>query len=1079
MRKKTLPGGVGALRLWIYLFFFLSGFSGLVYEIVWMRKLTLIFGNTVHAVSTTLAVFMGGLALGSFLFGRAADRSSKPLRMYVLLELGIAAAALTVTAIFLPVLDGAYIFLYRSGLSSGTALFLVRLVLGMAILLVPTVLMGGTLPVMGRFLVRAPAEVGSVMGSLYGLNTLGAVAGSFAAGFWLIASFGETSTVFIAAACNLVVGTGAYALMRHLGDKQVPSVAKEAVRPTSAMIRPGDEIITRAVLLIYAVAGFASMAYEVLWTRALIYFVGLSIHAFTVILISFLLGLALGSLAVIHLVDRWQKPLLVLGLLQWLIAASALAGIPIMGKLPSIYQNFNLLLGANTYNQITLVKFILCLLVLGLPTLAMGAVFPVVNRLYVRQYRGLAGRVGVLYAAGTAGTILGSLFAGFILLPSAGIAGSIVVVAALNGLVGASAFILRKKPLSARLRPAAVCLGTLALGAVALAAGGGLGPIVAYGLKSSGKQILYCRETTEASIAVLRNNTGDRELNINGESTAYTGIEDIIIHKFLAHLPLLLHKDPESVLVVGFGFGSTVYSATRHELAEIECVELVPEEVKTAPYFLPENHGVLDSAMVRMVFDDGRNHILTTGSSYDVISFNAIHPKLSPMLYTLDFYRLSAGALSPGGTICAWLPTNGFSLYEFKVLLRTFQEVFPHCSLWYNNPANLILLGSREPLRINYPDLKERMSIQSIRDNLREIGLDDPPAFVSCFLIGENKLRDLTGDVPLNTDSRPIIEFSRTTAPVVSTDIYNWLMENLESVSDYLVWETPEGPQADSLELIRAVCDNWFLARETFYRGKFAAWVFKELPTALRLYHRASLINPEDEFIKYFLEYRGPDPDSLAEAAAAYPEDFITRYMLGTYYLEHGDSESARRWFTEVVKIRPDYAEAWFQLGVCAELLGNPAGSERNFLRALAIYPASPQTLINLGLWAYRRNDFERARAYYQKTMKIAPYDGTVRFNLGNLLLRQGDRASAEHLFREAIRINPVKPEAYLNLGALLTNRGEYSEAISNFKHSIDLDPTQRTAYINLALTYEKMGDMARAEYYSRLAASLDRQAPP
>jgi len=1079
MPKKPLSGGIGHLRFWIYIFFFLSGASGLIYEIVWMRKLTLIFGSTVYAVSTILAVFMGGLALGAFVFGRIADRSDRPLRMYILLELGIALSALTVSAVFLPLLDGGYVFLHRHGLSSGTTLFLLRLVLAMAILLVPTVLMGGTLPVMGRFLVRAPAEVGSVMGSLYGLNTLGAVAGSFAAGFWLIAGFGETATVCIAAALNLAVAAGVCGLMWQLSQKRVPAAAKEAAAPASSAVKPGQETVTRVVLLIYALAGFASMAYEVLWTRALIYFVGLSVHAFTIILISFLIGLALGSLAVTRLVDRWKKPLLVLGLLQWLIAASALAGIPIMGKLPSIYQKFNLMLGANTYNQITLVKFILCLMVLGLPTLAMGAVYPVVNRLYVRSSRGLAARVGALYAAGTAGTIAGSLFAGFVLLPSAGIAGAIMAVAALNGLVGAAAFALRKKPASFRLRPAAACLGTLALGAGALAAGGGLGPIVGHGLRSSGKEILYCNETTEASIAVLRNNAGDRELNINGESTAYTGFEDIVIHKFLAHLPLLLHQDPKSILIVGFGFGSTVYSATRYGLPRIECVELVPEEVKTAPYFLPENHGVLDSGLVRMVFDDGRNYILTTGSSFDAISFNAIHPKLSPMLYTLDFYRLSARAMSPGGTICAWLPSNGFSLYEFKVMLRTFQEAFPHSSLWWNNPANLILLGSDRKLQINYPELRQRMSARAISDDLGEIHLDEPLALLSCFMMGEDRLRRLTGDVPLNTDSHPIIEFSRTSEPVVSTEIYNWLMENLEPVSDYLTWETPAGPRADSLEQLRAAGDHWLQARREFYRGKFAAWVFKELPTAARLYHRASLINPEDEYIKYFLEVREPDADSLARAAAADPGEFIARFMLGTHYLSRGDGKTARGWFREVVKLRPDYAEAWFQLGVCAEVLGNAAGSERYFRRALEIHPASPQTLLNLGLWAYRKNDLRRARAYYEKAIKIAPYNGTALFYLGNLVLRQGGRAEAERLFRRAIELNPLKPEAYLNLGALLTNRGEYGEAITNYKRAIDLDPGRQTAYLNLALTYEKMGDAARADYYRGLADKLERRALP
>ncbi|MEA2063772.1 MAG: fused MFS/spermidine synthase, partial [Gemmatimonadota bacterium] len=818
-------------------------------------------------------------------------------------------------------------------------------------------------------------------------------------------------------------------------------------------------------------------------TRALIYFVGLSVHAFTIILISFLAGIGLGSLAVTRLVGRWKNPLLVLGILQYVVAGTALAGIPLMGWLPMIYQRLNLLLGANTYNQIVLVKFILCLLVLGVPTLAMGAVFPVVNRLYVRRTRGLGRRVGALYAAGTAGTIAGSLAAGFVILPIAGIAGAIVVVAALNTLAGSAAYALRGgrgEVFRARaLRFVAASLAVLAACTITLGASGHLGPIVRYKLRSTGKDILYCRETTEASIAVLRNNSDERELNINGESTAYTGFEDIVIHKFLAHLPLLLHRgDPQSILVVGFGFGSTVYCSSLYGLPKTECVELVPEEVSTAPYFLPENHGVLDSGLVRMVFDDGRNHILTTDRGYDVISFNAIHPKLSPMLYTLDFYRLCARALRPGGMICAWLPTNGFSLQEFKVLVRSFQQAFPHCSLWYNNPANLILLGSLEPLRIDYPDLKARMAAPAIGGDLAEISLEDPLAFLSCFMMGARALDRLTADVPVNTDSHPIIEFSRTSEPVVNTGIYHWLLDNLEPVTGCLEWEMGTSytmqQASDSLDALCSTLERWVLARKIFYRGKFASWVFKEHPTAWRLYQRALRMNPEDKYIRYFLEDRGPDPESLALAARASTDDFISRYMLGKYYLDRGKAEAARRWFIEVIKIKPDYAEAWFQLGVCDEVLGRSAESERDFTRALKIHPASPQSLINLGLTAYRRGDYDRAHSLYKKAIEIAPYDGTALFCMGNLLLRQGKRAEAEQSFRRSVELNPLKPEAFLNLGALLFNRGEYDKALGNFHQAIDLDPYQRAAYLNLALTYDKMGQPERAEQYRSMAESLE-----
>ncbi|HLA38895.1 MAG TPA: fused MFS/spermidine synthase, partial [Candidatus Glassbacteria bacterium] len=420
----------------LYICFFLSGASGLVFEVVWMRKLSLVFGSTVHAVSTVVAVFMGGLALGSWLFGKLADRGQKLLRLYVWIEAGIAASGAAISLGLLPVLDTTYVFLHRLGLGSGIGLFLVRFFLSVAIMLGPTVLMGGTLPVVGRYLVRSRSELGARLGSLYGLNTLGAVAGTLAAGFWLIMLYGETATCVVAAFCNLTAAALALAVVASTGDtvsEETPDEDKKKQQPIYS-----DEKIAWVPWL-FGVSGFAALAYEVLWTRALIYFVGLSVHAFTIILACFLVGIALGSLIATSIVDRWRNLFHLFGALQWVIALSALASLPLIGQLNLIYQKLNLLLGANTWTQITLVKFCLCLAVLGLPTLAMGAAFPVVNRIFIRRRSALGRGVGALYAANTAGTILGSLGAGFLLLPLFGISGSLVAVALINAALAAAA----------------------------------------------------------------------------------------------------------------------------------------------------------------------------------------------------------------------------------------------------------------------------------------------------------------------------------------------------------------------------------------------------------------------------------------------------------------------------------------------------------------------------------------------------------------------------------------------------------------------------------------------------------------
>ncbi len=1057
------------INVLLYICFLFSGASGLAFEVIWMRKLALVFGNTVYAVSTVVAVFMGGLALGSWLFGRLADRSDKLLRLYVLIELGIAVLGVVISLGLLPVLDGVYTSLHSSGLDSGVLLMMVRFLLSAAIMLAPTALMGGTLPIVGRYLVRSHGELGAKIGTLYGLNTVGAVIGTLATGFWLIMLYGETVSVMIAACGNLVAAALATVVL-VTATPPIMDTRKKSLDKHTYAARSID-----MVPLLFALSGFAAMAYQILWTRALIYFVGLSTHAFTIILTCFLAGIALGSLAVTPLVDRFRRLFLVFGALQWIIAVAGLASLPLIESLPDIYQQLNLWFGANSWTQITIVKFSLCLLVLGIPTLAMGVAFPVVNRLFISRCEVLGRGIGKLYAANTIGTIVGSLAAGAVLLPLFGIAGSLVTVSLINAGLALWALKLEsgKGPLRARLAIA----GPAVLAAVLIwvVASGSMGPIMRFSLPNTGKEIMYVNETTEASVAVLRNIDGSRELNINGESTAYTGFDDIVIHKLLSHLPLLFHPDPQSVLVVGFGFGSTLYTATRYDLPRIECVELVPEEASTAEYFLPENHGVLDSPNVEIVFNDGRNLILTSQEEYDVISFNAIHPKLSPMIYTLDFYQLCRRALKPGGTVCAWLPTNGLTLTEFKSLLRSFVEVFPQSSLWWCNPANVVLLGTSDETVIDYPRWRRMLAQPKIKEDLAEVFLDHPLSLASLFMMGPRKMQELTADAPLNTDSRPVIEFSRTMAPTVPMDTYRWMMDNLEPITGYTQWNGGDAPGDSMLALVERI-NHWYEPRIDFYEGKFAAWVFQQPAASVNLYRRALAHNPDDTYIRHFAAPPAPDADSLQLIARSDPDDFVVRYQLGEYYYAIGDLETARQWFGQVTRIIPEHAQSWFQLGVVSSNMGLETQAERYFRKALELNPASPQTMLNLGLTRYRAGDMSTAEELFRRTISASPDYGSAIFNLGNLELRRGNKTEAERLYHLSLEKDPFNSLAYLNLGVILTNRGDYEQSIKYYKRSIELDPMQPTAYKNLAITLEKMGRLEEADKYIELLRRLQER---
>lgn len=767
MAEGQQPGrpGFDHLRPAILALFFLSGACGLVYEVVWMRLLTLVFGATALATSTILASFFAGLALGSFLFGRLVDRGHQPLRTYAWLEAGIGLFAFLMPLI-LAGLDDVYVALHRRYDLAFVPLTLLRFSGSFLVLLVPATLMGGTLPVLFRFLARRREQLGLDVALLYAVNTLGAVVGTLGAGFFLILLLGLREATWLAGAVNLLIAAAVLALSRRSGARAELPAGPEAVRPPAGPGQGGFPVpVIRLALVTAAVSGFCGLALEVLWTRALVFFLDNSTHAFSTLLTAFLLGIAIGSFLIARFVDSRRNVVAWLGVIQVLIGVSALLAIPILDhSKPVIQRMVGVSFDAALPWKWMGMRFVTSLSVMLVPTILMGMTFPLVIRIFTRSLATAGKALGNVYAVNTLAGVVGSLAAGFALIPLAGVQRGIILVATVNAALGV--VLLLSDPLSpprrrwaAALPPAAVFV---ALAAYFLTAGAA--PLTSYYERLESAEILSYDEGVGSTVTVFRDRRGDKFLSIDGFPVAGTspGMQDA--QKSLAHVPMLLAPVASpKVNIIGFGSGGTSSAIFRYGVAGIDCVELVPGVIAAARWFPETNRGVLGEPTYHLIRGDGRNHALVARDRYDVISIDATSPKMAGngSLYTLEFYRLLRAHLTGNGLLVQWLPFHLLSDAETRMTVRTFQAVFPHTTLWLSPLRHHgVLAGTIQPLQIDVQALQRKLALETTREELVPMLADGLQDFLSWFVMGEEALARYAGDGRLNTDDHPYLEFT-------------------------------------------------------------------------------------------------------------------------------------------------------------------------------------------------------------------------------------------------------------------------------------------------------------------------------
>jgi spermidine synthase len=756
----------------VFAIFILSGAAGLMYEVVWSRQLVLVFGNTTQAVSTILTGFFGGMAIGSFIGGRVADRVRRPLRLYGLIEIVLVVVVL-LTPVTFRLLHELYRGIFPSIEGQPVVLALIRFGLAILALAPATVLMGATLPTLTRQLSR-DRHLSAAFGRLYAANTLGAIIGTFVAGLILIEVFGLTGTLVIAAACSAIAGVVAVLLSREaepiepVGPVDMiidvePTIATRIAPtidppPAGGIGTVADAPRPTLALLVAFVSGLTSLGYQVLWTRLLASGTGNSTYVFTLILGTFLIGITLGAMFFSSMRPRITRPILLIAVAQVAVAAIALAGLVLVIARPGPIDPGQWL--ATTKAIVGPIVLVV------LPaTIVLGYTFPATSTLLGNDPGRVAANAGRLLAANTLGAISATFVIPFFVIPAVGSPNAVALLALVNVAAGIALVASRSGaviPFVDRVATGAVAAVVGVAIVVGLVSPGWIVDPSVSRIRAMGAALFASKEDEIASVQAGRLATP--QLWVTGTGMTLLTVDA----KLMPVLPLMLRPESKTALTVAFGMGSAFRGAVIAGL-KTEAVELVPTVPEMFGYFYPDAGTILANTDGRIIVTDGRNHLELTTERYDIIVTDPPPPIFSSgasVISSLEYYQAGRAHLNPGGVMMQWIP-YGATIDEFKAHVRTFHTVFPHVSIVFGPGGyGLYMLGSDEPLVFDEATMREVLSRPGILEDISS-AYDSPVKTMDAWIqrigalrwIAEDQVGRFTGSGPLVTDDHPLPEY--------------------------------------------------------------------------------------------------------------------------------------------------------------------------------------------------------------------------------------------------------------------------------------------------------------------------------
>lgn len=943
-----------------------------------------VFGVSVFAISTVLTAFMTGLALGNYLFGRLVDTVKNSLTLFALLQFGIGLFALSFPFTF-KAFEFTYLSLHQLFPTSFYVSSLIRFAFSFLFLLIPTTLMGGTLPVLTKYFVKNLGDLGKNVGTLYSVNNFGAFIGCFAAGFVAVQILGARETIVLTALINMTIAVAVLAIRATDTQKSIEETLAAAENAAASPQTPYSGFIVKLALWVFAIEGFTTLSYEVIWTRILLGFsFDKSVYFTSTVILSFIFGLSIGSWLVSFCVDRHKN---LPALFGWLEISIGLFAIALLSLFPRIGAHLESV--RPLYVDAWLVhmgkEYFIFFIVLLLPIVLMGATFPIAGKIYTQHIRQLGTRIGVVGALDTVGSIFGSFVAGFIFIPFLGVVHAVLVTAAINLVIGLVIFFSQ----SATRMPSKIFLGmATVLCAVILLRAVPTKEYFQTRLTSQPEdRLIFYKEGTSATVSIPQHVDGTKALSINGAISGEASPGDLEVHRLEGYLPYLLHGHPANALLIGLGTGVTANCLIQSDIHYVDCVEICPEVIDAAEHALrEENNHVVAHPKFNGIVEDGRSFLLITEKKYDIITSSGIHPRMSPNIYTSEFYETCRDRLTENGIMCKWFPSNWLSEGEFKKLLKSFTDVFPYSSLWVGNAGQAILIGKQQPLVIDVDALADKMKWDKIAKDLAASGMETPAKLLSKFVCFDDALKKYIGDVSANSDDHPVVEYSRYMNKARNPKI---------------IWDLIDLKQNAALSLSHNSDDLSFEYAD-----------FERYSRAEKYFMIANIIN--------FAGDRLPDMlDALNKAIALDPTNVRYRESLAIIQYKNGNLQDALTEMLKVIELQPDYAPNYENAGRIYFDIQDYNRAFAMFQQALTMNPELALSRYYLALLYAAENKLNRSIAELKKVVELYPRFTSAHFDLGLLYASLNNIDAARTCFQRCLEIQPDLEDAKKRLRQL------------------------------------------------------------
>ena len=936
--------------------YWISGIGVSVTVIVWIRLFKLAFGDIHFITNSVLFTILIGLAMGSYYFGNKIDKRRNELQLFLRLELAVGIYLIFVLFLFLllPLFQKA---IFPNVGEKVALMKTLQFLIIFLFLITPSLLIGANFPILGRFFIQTSERVSREIGNLYGIIAFGAVFGCFLTGFALFPIFGIKQTLIFAAILSFFnAGIGQFLL-----NKIEPTIKLETefydqqLKHLAAVTATKSIFLKRSTIIGITISGFLSLSYLVLWVKILSLISGNNIYSGFITLTVFFAGLCIGAFFYPRFLERGNL-FAKFALTQIIIGIFGIISVILIPQLHPLNHNLLRLLGGlNSWSWQILIYFYDSILVFLLPAILIGMTIPLICKIYLTNFEERGKTIGKIYAANLSGAAGGIIITTFLFIPYVGIQKCITFLALISFLIGLVILFL------SALKYGKIGKTSLVFGSVVVVFGLSLliPPNIIFkffeNLQRNSK-VVYVKEGSNTTVAIYQNSAQNQlSLASNGIIVTGTTKEWLTIQRLCGHLPLFIHPAPDTILAIGYRDGETLNSVFFHRVKCVDCVEDKPEII-AASTIMSGNRFKLDSnPNLHIIPIAGKYYVSSSEKRYDVIINDVVHPAFdeNASLFTREFFQACRKNLKPGGIMTSVIPLFKISIEDFKVIINTFHSVFPSTTIWYPNiyiNQYAFLLGGTDPeFKINYKQVANRINDPDIMVNLAEIGMENVYEILDSFIMGTKITEELTEGIRLNRDNLPHLEFS---TPRTADTPSNWnqilqLLANYrESVYPYL---TNIDSTLEQREFVRLILDNYYKSTELVFSA-MSYELMGQPENTLPIYRQAYMMNRFDRAAKRFLDsYYDP----LLIDSPKTPAEYIQN---ATVYYQKMENEEAINFVNKALELNPNYAPAFFALGINYEILG----------------------------------DLKKAKEMYQKTLKLRPNLNQAKDRLDSLALKDG-----------------------------------------------------------------------------------------